>query len=228
MTQVSSDNFIFNLYMIMMQASAPIAAVVVHRWGDRATTWSGAALTMSAFLATALMFHLQVKQIFAFYIVTGGLVGLGFGFMYLPAMSIIDFWFSRNLGLATGIAAAGSGVGQFALAPLTELMIKHCGLPISFIILASISATGLFFGIFYVHPTESSSNNDNDDVQKNVEYITNEDKEARSGCFKNSKLFKIIGTPEFPIVVAFMVLFHFGLWTVLQFTSVRFQKISKS
>ena len=52
-------------------------------------------------------------------------VGVGFGFMYLPAMSIIDHWFDRNLGLATGIAAAGSGIGQSALAPLSQLMIRQ-------------------------------------------------------------------------------------------------------
>ena len=91
--------------------------------GSRGTTLLGAGLSTSAFLLTALFVHLELKTIIPYYLVTGGLGGLGFGFMYLPAMEIIDHWFDKNMGLATGIAAAGSGVGQFVLAPLTEWLL---------------------------------------------------------------------------------------------------------
>ena len=72
-----------------------------------------------------------VQNILVVHISVGGLVGLGFGLMYLPAMDIVPHYFDHRclikalsreaehsiifccrLGLATGIAAAGSGVGQ--------------------------------------------------------------------------------------------------------------------
>ena len=80
----------------------------------------GALLSTIGLLASGVIIWFGGKEIVVFYFITGALTGIGFGFMYLPAMTIIDHWFSRNMGLATGIAAAGSGVGQFVLAPLTE------------------------------------------------------------------------------------------------------------
>ena len=39
------------------------------------------------------------------------ILGLGFGLMYLPAWDIIEVYFDKRLGLATGVAAAGAGLG---------------------------------------------------------------------------------------------------------------------
>ena len=54
-----------------------------------------------------------VLNIPVLHISIGVLTGLGFGLMYLPAMDIVKVYFDSNLGLANGIAAAGSGFGQF-------------------------------------------------------------------------------------------------------------------
>ena len=51
-------------------------------------------------------------SIIVLYITVGFLTGLGFGFMYLPAWDIIEVYFDEKLGLATGMAAAGAGVGK--------------------------------------------------------------------------------------------------------------------
>ena len=80
----------------------------------------GALLSTIGLSASGLIIWCGVQDILVFYFLTGALTGIGFGFMYLPAMTIIDHWFSSNMGLATGIAAAGSGVGQFVLSPLIE------------------------------------------------------------------------------------------------------------
>ena len=59
------------------------------------------------------------------YITIGLLTGLGFGMMYLPAMDIVNHFFSRRLGLAMGVASCGSGLGAMVLAPLIQLMIDQ-------------------------------------------------------------------------------------------------------
>ena len=53
----------------------------------------------------------------------GVCLGVGIGFVYVPAVGPIQRWFSHKRGLATGLAVAGIGVGTFA-APIiaTELI----------------------------------------------------------------------------------------------------------
>ena len=59
------------------------------------------------------------------YITIGLLTGLGFGMMYLPAIDVVNHFFSRRLGLAMGIASCGCGLGTMVLAPLIQLMIDQ-------------------------------------------------------------------------------------------------------
>ena len=117
---------------------------------------------MIAFLVTALMMYMDVTEIVPFYIITGGVAGIGFGFMYLPAMTIIDHWFDKRMGLATGIAAAGSGIGQFVLSPFSEWLLSQLGLIWSFVIMAAVASMGIVFGTAYIMPqtakTEHTSN----------------------------------------------------------------------
>ena len=104
-----------------------MVAISIKYLGHRKTSLMGATFTTSGFLLSALFVHLELKQIILFYFATGGLAGMGFGLMYLPAMSVIDHWFSNNMGLATGIAAAGSGIGQFTLGAsiFIEIIFNH-------------------------------------------------------------------------------------------------------
>ena len=83
---------------------------------------------------------------------------MGFGFMYLPAMTIINHWFDKNMGLATGIATAGSLVGLFAFTPLCMILLQSVGLTWSFIIIGAIAGLGLAFGVAYIMPPNQNEN----------------------------------------------------------------------
>ena len=98
------------------------------------------------------------------YITIGLLTGLGFGMMYLPAMDIVNHFFSRRLGLAMGVASCGSGLGAMVLAPLIHLMIDNmhlAGIHTDFDIspdivladtlfcLSGMIASAAFFALFY-------------------------------------------------------------------------------
>ena len=89
--------------------SGPLAAFMVKRLGHRIVTLIGVSLaTLGLFIAAFYIDTSEAPNIFILYLSIGVMTGLGFGFMYLPAMDIVEVYFSRNLGLATGIAAAGS------------------------------------------------------------------------------------------------------------------------
>lgn len=86
-------------------------------------------------------------------------VGIGGGFIYIPAISLVPRWFKRRRGLATGMAICGVGLGTFAypiiaqacLVPLgwdgthivfAIIAITVCG-GLSFLLVSSPSALGL-------------------------------------------------------------------------------------
>ena len=85
------------------------------------------------------------------------MTGLGFGLIYLPAMDIVQVYFRRNLGLATGIAAAGSGFGQFVLAPAIHAVEDTLGLEGTFNTLGAVVSFAVFFALIYRMPNRRSS-----------------------------------------------------------------------
>jgi len=52
----------------------------------------------------------------------GVLIGLGTGFAYVPAVAAVQRCFAVGRGLASGIAAAGTGVGTVLIAPMADLL----------------------------------------------------------------------------------------------------------
>lgn len=53
--------------------------------------------------------------------------GIGFGFIYVPAVITVGFYFERWRALATGIGVCGSGIGTFLFAPLSSYLIEQYG-----------------------------------------------------------------------------------------------------
>jgi len=67
-------------------------------------------------------------------------------------MDIVPYYFDRRLGLATGIAAAGSGIGQVVLAPLLHLGTQNLGLGATLLSLAGLVASAAGFALLYKMP----------------------------------------------------------------------------
>ena len=101
--------------------------------------------------------HLEILEgpapnILVLHISIGVMTGLGFGLMYLPAMDIVKVYFDANLGLANGIAAAGSGFGQFIMAPTINPVEEHLGLDGTMYVLVGVVSCSLVFGLMYSVP----------------------------------------------------------------------------
>lgn len=115
--------------------------------GYRLTCVLGSLLATAAFLLTGLMMHLGLISILPYYPVTGAMAGLGLGLLYMVARAVINEWFDRRMGLATGLACAGSGVGQLVMAPLMVTALDTLGLPLTFLMLGAVTATGALLGL---------------------------------------------------------------------------------
>lgn len=64
--------------------------------------------------------------------------GIGLGMIYMPAVLTVGFYFEKWRALATGIALCGSGVGIFAMGPITSTLIKTFGWRMTLIIQAGL------------------------------------------------------------------------------------------
>lgn len=122
-SQVRANNVFRASTIAALIQSVPLLLSPLVCW---CTTKLGAstALLIGCLVATSgyiLPFALQFSQ--SFWIPTigyGFLLSVGLAFCYVPAALTLPNHFNNDLGLATGLAVSGSGVGQVLLAVLVK------------------------------------------------------------------------------------------------------------
>lgn len=83
-------------------------------------------------------------EIWHLYLTQGALLGIGVGFAYVPSVAILSQWFEKKRSIASGVAAAGSGLGGVLYSFVTQPMIDKIGLP------WTLRVTGLTSGTMLV------------------------------------------------------------------------------
>lgn len=63
--------------------------------------------------------------------------------VYMPAVLTVGFYFEKWRALATGLALCGSGVGTFAMAPITEKLNESLGWRGTMLVTAGLSPDNL-------------------------------------------------------------------------------------
>jgi MFS family permease len=118
------------LYFIVGAASGPLS----DRFGSRRLALIGMAL-IGAGLALA-SFARTLPTVYAAY---GLGVGLGVGCSYVPSMGVVQRWFIKNRGFASGLASSGIGVGTLITPPLAAFLIVHWGWRDAYLILGGLA-----------------------------------------------------------------------------------------
>ncbi|CAI9737778.1 monocarboxylate transporter 12-like [Octopus vulgaris] len=122
----------------------PVVSGCANKFGCRATTIAGAVFCAIAIFCSGYSNSLGV--LILSFSVFGG---IGLGFMYLPAIVMVGYYFDKRRALATGIAVCGSGIGNFVFAPIAELLLKEYGWRGSMMITSALMLNGIIFGSFY-------------------------------------------------------------------------------
>ncbi|HLZ71800.1 MAG TPA: MFS transporter [Dehalococcoidia bacterium] len=122
------------LYFTLGAVSGPLS----DRYGPRRIVGAGAALTVLGLLLAS-----RANALWQLYVFYCGGVGVGLGFMYVPAVSAVQQWFRRRRGFATGLAVAGIGAGTLAGPPLAEALIAATGWRTTYLLLGLGAAVGL-------------------------------------------------------------------------------------
>ncbi|KAG0000151.1 hypothetical protein BGZ65_004605, partial [Modicella reniformis] len=95
-----------------------VSGIVGDHFGYRQTAFAGSVL-----MSVSLVLASFSKQLWHLYLTQGVLFGFGASLAYYPAIAVPSQYFVKHRGLAIGIAVSGTGLGGFALAPLTNALI---------------------------------------------------------------------------------------------------------
>ena len=227
-----------SIMTLLTLGSGPLVAGLLTSLGHRTTTLVGVLLATLGLLLSGLYIQLVTSEpdILVLYATVGLLTGLGFGLMYLPAMDIVEHYFSRRLGLAMGLACCGSGLGQFVLAPLLHLATESLGLAYTLYCLAATVASAAVFALFYRLPRQDEEEEEQKGIQNMAFQFEVEQKIAKEKPSKETEAkpiketkaasslksyIAVLSSPSMILLLTSHFLVHLGIFSVFTFSTDR-------
>jgi len=96
----------FSILILVQTFLSPFQGVLVDRFGPRALLSIGTVIAGLSWILAA-----QASSVFTLYLTYGLLGGIGTGIVYVGVIGHMVQWFPDKRGLATGLVAAGYGMG---------------------------------------------------------------------------------------------------------------------
>jgi OFA family oxalate/formate antiporter-like MFS transporter len=130
-----SVSLVFSLAGFLYFALGGVSGPLADRWGSRRLAVFGMLLT-----GLGLALASVARTLVEVYTAYGLGVGLGVGCAYVPVLGVVQRWFIRRRGLASGIAASGIGVGTLVVPPVAAFLINAFGWRETYLILGISAA----------------------------------------------------------------------------------------
>jgi MFS transporter, OFA family, oxalate/formate antiporter len=131
-----SVSLVFSLAGFLYFALGIVSGPLADRWGSRRLAVVGMILTgLGLAVASAARSLLEV------YMAYGLGVGFGIGLSYVPAVGVMQRWFVRRRGLASGLGVSGIGVGTLVMPPLAAFLIEAVGWRGAYLVLGLFAAS---------------------------------------------------------------------------------------
>lgn len=96
----------FSLLIVLQTFLSPLQGFLADRFGPKRLLAAGAVLTGASWVLAA-----RAQSLLALYLAYGLLGGIGTGIVYIGVIGLMVKWFPDKRGLATGLVAAGYGMG---------------------------------------------------------------------------------------------------------------------
>ena len=112
----------FSILIVVQTFLAPCQGFLVEAFGPRLLLSIGGAVTGSSWILAA-----QATSLPELYLTYGLLGGIGTGIVYVGVIGHMVQWFPQRRGLATGIVAAGYGVGALLTTFPVSGLVKDAG-----------------------------------------------------------------------------------------------------
>ena len=128
-----SVSLVFSLAGFVYFALGAVSGPLADRWGARRLAVVGMVVT-----GLGLALASVARTLVEVYTAYGLGVGFGIGLSYVPVLGVMQRWFVRRRGFASGIGVAGIGVGTLVMPPVAAFLINAFGW----------RETYLIFGVF--------------------------------------------------------------------------------
>ncbi len=195
---------IFGLQTALLYFGAVVAGRFIDRFGQRTVTAAGTILLTVGLLWTAL-----ARSFLEIMVAFGVLTAFGMAALYVVAYATVPLWFRRRRGMASGIAAAGLGVGLVVIPPGSSLLIDALGWRTALVCVTVASAAVLVAVIALLadHPDDVGA-----EPESELFDSTGPAGEARGGA-----LSQIARSPPFLFMFAGWTLAFAPLYVVLSY-----------
>ncbi|XP_060598825.1 monocarboxylate transporter 14-like isoform X1 [Ruditapes philippinarum] len=128
----------------MSMFMGPIVSMLLERYSCRQITIAGTALSVVGFVVSSFSPNVEIL------IITYGIIGgIGFCMSFISAIIVVGTYFHRKRAIATGIAMSGSGLGTFAYAYLTNILLSRYDWRGTVLILGGILLNGIVCGALF-------------------------------------------------------------------------------
>ncbi len=112
---------VYSVYLLTHGITSPLIGFFFDRLGPRWVYGFGLACLGSAFLLAG-----SLTALWQFYLLIGGLVGLGVSLNGMVAGSaLLSRWYRARLSTAIGIAFSATGFGTIVFVPLAQYLVAH-------------------------------------------------------------------------------------------------------
>lgn len=102
---------------------APIASILVDRFGIRIISFIGAVLATSGIILSSFMNKLGLL-----YLTYGLMTGIGSSLVYTSSLVILGHYFKKYLGIVNGVVSSGSAIFTIVLPFMVRALLKNVGL----------------------------------------------------------------------------------------------------
>jgi MFS family permease len=141
----SATSMAFGVQTAAIYVGAVAIGALVDRYGTRRMLAAGTVL-----LCAGLVWTSRVESLAGLVVAYGLVAGAGLSVVYVVAYATPARWFDRRVGLASGLASAGLGVGMLVVAPVATSLIARFGWRDAMVALAAGVAAVLFAAVLLV------------------------------------------------------------------------------
>lgn len=127
----------FAVAMAMFSVGMVFAGRLVDRHGPRGIAIVGTLVYGLGYVLSSLMDRTP-WPLETLALTFGGVVGIGTGFAYNPAITTVVRWYPVRKGLASGLVVMGVGLSPVLTAPLADVLIQAYGVPTTFLVLGIV------------------------------------------------------------------------------------------
>ena len=163
-TSRSSVSFVFSIAGFIYFSLGALSGQIADRFGSRRVIIFGVLVVSISFLSAS-----RVQSMGQIYAVYGLGIGIGIGSAYVPAMGVIQRWFAKRRGLASGIAVTGIGLGTLGMPVFSATLIHWSDWRTAYLVMGIlVFVCGISAALFIIEsPEKRGLVADGEDIKAN-------------------------------------------------------------